>query len=57
MPIDQIQGEMGEVAVRGKVLRMEVRELRGGEKSLVIISLTDFTDSIIAKIFTRNEQL
>ncbi len=56
-PIDQIQGEMGEIAIRGKVLDVDTRELRSGEKSIVIVTLTDFTDSIVIKIFTKNEQL
>ena len=55
--IDQIEGEMGEIAIRGKVLDVDVRQLRSGEKSIVIVTLTDFTDSIVIKIFTKNEQL
>ena len=57
IPIDQIEGEMGEIAIRGKVLAVDTRELRSGEKSIVIVTLTDFTDSIVIKIFTKNEQL
>lgn len=55
--IDQIEGEMGEIAIRGKVLSVDTRELRSGEKSIVIVTLTDFTDSIVIKIFSKNEQL
>ncbi len=54
--IDTIQGEVGEVVVRGQILNTDVRELRNGEKSIVKIVVTDFTDSIAAKIFIKNEQ-
>ena len=57
IPIDQIEGEMGEIAIRGKVLDVDTRQLRNGEKSIVIVTLTDFTDSIVIKIFSKNEQL
>ncbi len=55
--LDQIAGEMGDVAVRGKVLDVDTRELRSGGKSIVIVTFTDFTDTIIIKVFTKNEQL
>ena len=57
VPIDQITGEMGEIVIRGMVIEADARELRSGEKSILIITLTDFTDSIVMKIFTRNEHL
>ena len=53
-PIEKIMGEIGEVTIRGKVMTQEVREIRD-EKAIVIISVTDFTDSIVMKIFTRME--
>ncbi len=55
--IDQIVGEIGEVCVRGKVMNMETRELRNGEKTIVSFAFTDFTDSIKAKVFLKNEQV
>jgi len=54
--IDTIQGEVGEVVVRGQIMSIDVRELKNGEKSIVKIVFTDFTDSIAAKIFIKNEQ-
>lgn len=57
VPMDTIQGEVGEVIVRGQVLGTDVREMRQKEKSIVKIALTDFTDSIEAKLFVKNEQL
>lgn len=50
-----IQQEMGEVAIRGQVRAMEVRELRN-EKRLITMELTDFTDTIAVKIFLRADQ-
>ena len=55
--IDQIVGEIGEVCVRGKILSVETRELRNGEKTIVSFAFTDFTDSIKAKVFLKNEQV
>ncbi len=55
LEINDIQDEIGEVVVRGKVVAIEARELRN-EKTLLIFSLTDFTDTITCKIFLKNEQ-
>ena len=54
VPIEKIVGEMGEVTVRCKVMSLDTREIRN-EKTIVILSVTDFTDSIVVKIFTRTE--
>lgn len=56
IPIEKIVGEMGEVTIRCQVMTLETREIRN-EKTIVIMSVTDFTDSIVLKIFTRNDQL
>ncbi len=50
MPISDIIGEMGEVTIRGKIMANERRDIRN-EKSILKFTLTDFTDSIIVKIF------
>ncbi len=54
--IESIQGEMGEVTIRGQIIDLEPRAIRG-EKTIVKLTLTDYTDSITAKIFLKNEQL
>ena len=54
--IDTIQGEVGEVVIRGQIIDTDMRELRNGEKTIVKIVITDFTDTIAAKIFVKNEQ-
>ena len=53
--IREIAGEIGEVILRGKIIRAEKRELRSGKK-LMIFDITDFTDSITIKMFLREEQ-
>ncbi len=54
--LDKITGEMGEVVIRGQVIELDMREIRN-EKTILILSVTDFTDTIVLKIFTRNEML
>lgn len=44
------------VIVKGQVMDIESREIKGG-KFLVIISITDFTDSINIKLFLPNENV
>ncbi|MCD8119274.1 MAG: PolC-type DNA polymerase III [Lachnospiraceae bacterium] len=53
--IAQIQGEIGEVIIRGLIRRFETRELRSG-KILLMMDITDFTDTITVKIFFTAEQ-
>ena len=52
----QIVGEMGEVIVHGQVTDLDEREIRG-EKTIVTITLTDYTDTIRAKLFAKNEEM
>ncbi len=54
--LDKITGEMGEVVIRGQVIELDMREIRN-EKTILILSVTDFTDTIVLKIFTRNDML
>ena len=56
IPLNQVSGEMGVIAFKGRVMALETREIRN-EKTILIFSVTDFTDSITVKIFARNEQL
>ncbi len=55
--IEAIEGEVGEVTIRGQILTVEKRELRGGEKSIVIFDVTDFTDTITIKLFVRQDAM
>lgn len=52
----QVVGEMGEITFRGKVNSFDTREIRN-EKTIVMFAVTDFTDTIMVKMFVRNDQL
>ena len=54
--MEQIQGEMGEVVIRGQIQALDTREIRN-EKTIIIIEITDFTDTIVVKMFARNDQV
>ena len=54
--IHEIIDEMGEVVVRGQIIQLETREIRN-EKTIIMFAITDFTDTIKAKVFTKNERL
>ncbi|MEG2822172.1 MAG: PolC-type DNA polymerase III [Lachnospiraceae bacterium] len=54
--LSQVEGEMGEITIHGKVINLETREIRN-EKTIVMFAVTDFTDTITVKMFTKNEQL
>ena len=54
--LDQVVTEMGEITFHGKIISFETREIRN-EKTIIIFSVTDFTDTITVKMFARNDQL
>lgn len=54
--LSQIVGEMGEVVIRGQVTSVDEREIRG-EKTIVTITVTDYSDTIRAKLFAKNEEM
>ena len=58
MPIDisAIIGEMGEVVIRGQIRAFESRDIRN-EKTILMMDITDFTDTIGVKMFLRTEQV
>ena len=56
LPLETVQTEMGEVCIRGQIMSLEKREIRN-EKTIIIFSITDFTDSITVKMFARNDQV
>ena len=51
-----VVGEMGEITFRGQVTSFDMREIRN-EKTIVMFAVTDFTDTIMVKMFVRNDQL
>lgn len=54
--ISEIYDEIGEVVIRGQIFGVDTREIRN-EKTIIIFNVTDFTDSITAKLFVKNELL
>ncbi len=55
VPISDIEDGYGDCLIRGKIIKFEERELRN-EKLLFLFQITDFTNSIGAKIFVRKEE-
>ena len=56
LPIENITDEIGEVIIRGKVLNFDEREIAKIEKTILIFTITDLTDTIGVKIFVKTEQ-
>ena len=56
MELRHVVGEMGEITFRGQVTSFDTREIRN-EKTIVMFAVTDFTDTIMVKMFVRNDQL
>ncbi|SCW27852.1 DNA polymerase-3 subunit alpha [Lachnospiraceae bacterium C10] len=54
--ISEIQTELGEIVIRGQIIACEYREIRN-EKTIAMLTVTDFTDSIRAKLFLHNDQV
>lgn len=54
--LEQVVGEMGEITIHGKIINFDTREIRN-EKTILMFSVTDFTDTITIKMFSRNDQL
>ena len=54
--IEEIDGEIGQVCIRGKITRLEMRPIRG-ERTIISFDITDFTDTITGKLFMRDDQL
>lgn len=56
IPMEEINDEIGEVVVRGKIISIDTREIRM-EKTIIMFNITDFTDTVTVKIFVKNVQL
>ena len=54
--ICDIIGEIGEVVIRGKLLKPDSRTI-GNEKSIFTFVLTDFTDSIKVKLYAKTIEM
>ncbi len=56
IPMRDIVGEIGEVIVKGEIIRVEVREIRN-ERSIYFFDLSDYTDTFRLKVFVHNDQV
>ncbi|HHV10242.1 MAG TPA: PolC-type DNA polymerase III [Clostridiales bacterium] len=56
MPICDIIGEIGEVVIRGKLIKPDSRTI-GNEKSIITFVMTDFTDSIKIKLYAKTVEV
>ena len=56
VPIEEIIGDMGEIVIRGKIIRYDSREIKN-EKTILMFDVTDFTDTMTIKMFARNDQV
>lgn len=53
--IEEIVDEERRIAIEGYIFDAEVRELRSG-RSLLTFKMTDYTDSILVKMFSRDKE-
>ena len=52
MPVCDIIAEIGEVVIRGKLIKPDTRTI-GNDKSIITFIITDFTDSIKVKLYAK----
>ncbi|MBO4890856.1 MAG: PolC-type DNA polymerase III, partial [Lachnospiraceae bacterium] len=55
MNIADIDGDIGEVVIRGEVCDLLIRDTRTGKK-MVTFAVTDYTDTIDVKLFPKDDQ-
>jgi DNA polymerase-3 subunit alpha (Gram-positive type) len=54
IPITEIVDEIGEVVIDGMIRSVDQREIKG-DKLIVTFAITDFTDTIMVKVFIKKE--
>ncbi|MCH5251929.1 MAG: PolC-type DNA polymerase III, partial [Lachnospiraceae bacterium] len=54
IPIKEIVDEIGEVVIDGVIRTVDTREIKG-DKLIVTFAITDFTDTIISKVFIKKD--
>jgi len=52
--ISEIFNDIGLVVIRGQILAIDTRSIRG-ERTIVTLTITDFTDTITVKLFLKDE--
>ena len=53
-PMNELDNVMGEVKIRGEIFELEVKFIEKSNSTLFLFSVTDFTDSISARIFIND---
>ncbi len=53
VPMRELTNDTGLVTVQGDIIKVDKKELKGGEMLLVSFILTDYTSSVLCKIFFR----
>ncbi|MCR5596281.1 MAG: PolC-type DNA polymerase III [Lachnospiraceae bacterium] len=56
IPISDIEGEIGDCVIRGMISSVETTQIKN-ERTIVILTVTDFEDSIKVKLFIHNDQV
>ena len=54
-PIAQIEEGIGSVTIRGKVVASDSRNIKN-DRSILMVTITDFTDTIVFKLFVETEE-
>ena len=53
MEMKELTADAGVVVLQGDVFKLETKELRGGETLLLTFAVTDYTSSVLCKVFLR----
>ncbi|MBQ0098153.1 MAG: PolC-type DNA polymerase III [Oscillospiraceae bacterium] len=56
IPISDITYDIGKVTIWGDIFAIESKNTRSGEKTIMTISITDYTSSTIVKVFKSNQE-
>ncbi len=56
IPVKELVDEIGEVVVDGMIRSVDQREIKG-DKLVVTFAVTDFTDTILCKVFIKKEMV
>ncbi len=54
--LSEVIGEMGEIVVNGRVIRIDKKELMSGD-TILTFDITDLTDSITVKMYVHTDQM
>ena len=55
--ICDIQDEIGDVIIAGEIIFFEKRQLKSGDRYLIVLNVTDYTDTISVKLFVKDDRI